>query len=80
MKEEKTFVLESDEGNIECRMITTLYSEEYQKNYLIYEYQVNDGNIYVSSYDPNSEDPSLNDVTDQKELACVSNLLSEYLE
>ena len=53
---EDTFFLDTNEGSIECRVITNLYSEKRKKHYLVYEYvdEKND-DLYVSSYDPEDE-------------------------
>ena len=32
-----TFYLETDEGTVECAVITTLFDEERKKNYVVYE-------------------------------------------
>jgi len=76
------FILDTDTGSEECRIITSLYSETRKKHYLIYEYvnQLSD-DIYVSSYDPDcDEDYELCDVTDEEEINEVAALLEEYLQ
>ena len=75
------FTLETDNGNVECRIITSLYSEEYKHHYLVYEY-VNgpSDEIYVSIYNPDVEDDyELSDVVGD-ELEEVKKLLDSFEE
>lgn len=77
------FTLETDEGTRECRIITSLYSENRDRHYLIYEYtDMPSEDIFVSIYDPDSDedDYELLDVTDDTELDEVARLLEEYME
>ncbi len=77
------FILDTDEGSFECRILTSLYHEERKKHYLVYEYVDNSNDdIYVSEYDPDSEEDDyiLNDVSDPQELEEVSKLFEEFME
>ena len=76
------FYLETPEGTEECKIITSLYSEKRKKHYLIYQpvKKTND-DIFVSSYDPDSEeDYDLIDVRDEEELEEVAKLLEEFYD
>ena len=77
------FILDTDEGSFECRILTSLYHEGRKKHYLVYEYVDNSNDdIYVSEYDPDSEEDDyiLNDVSDPQELEEVSKLVEEFME
>jgi len=77
---EETFFLDTEEGSKECKIITSMYSETRKKYYLIYEYVENkEEEIFVSSYEPNEEDGTLNDITDD---AYINQLkgYKEYIE
>ncbi len=72
-----TFFLDTEDGSQECRIITSLYSEDTNTHYLIYEAVDNSlGEIFVSSYDPNDETNTLYDVTEEQ-LKEVEELLGE---
>ena len=77
------FFLDTEDGSIECKIITSLYSEKRKKHYLIYqpEEQTND-DIFVSSYDPDIDDEEydLNDVNDEEEIEEVARLLEEFYD
>ena len=79
MKTEK-FMLDTEDGSIECKIIMTLSLEEYKKNYLIYTDNSLDENqelnIFISSYDPQNQE-QLNDITDEQELEKVSNYIDQ---
>ncbi len=79
MKTEK-FMLDTEDGSIECEIIMTLSLEEYKKNYLIYTDNSLDENqelnIFISSYDPQNQE-QLNDITDEQELEKVSNYIDQ---
>jgi len=76
---EETFFLDTEEGSKECKIITSMYSETRKKYYLIYEYVENkEEEIFVSSYEPNEEDGTLNDITDEKELEEITKFLEEF--
>ena len=76
---EDTFFLDTDNGSIECRVITNLFSEKTKKHYLVYEYVNSDDNLYVSSYDPDDESNTLNDV-DEDELKEVIKLFEDMVD
>ena len=72
-----TFFLDTDEGSIECKIITSLYSEKYKQFYLVYEETDKiDGDVFVSKYDPKDEENNLFDVS-EKELKEVMTLLED---
>ena len=76
-----TFYLETDEGTVECAVITTLFDEERKKNYVVYEYvNTKSEDIYVSSYDLDDETHTLEDVSEEeiKEIAAL--LESDYTD
>lgn len=74
-----TFYLDTDEGTITCQIIADLYSEKYNKNYLVYEQVDNKSDeLYVSSYQPDGKTDELKDVSDANEIEEVAKLLEEY--
>ena len=79
MKTEK-FMLDTEDGSIECEIIMTLSLEKNKKNYLIYTDNSLDENqelnIFISSYDPQNQE-QLNDITDEQELEKVSNYIDQ---
>lgn len=79
MENKETFYLDEDGQSILCH-ITTMFSEERKKYYVIYEAENNEDEIYVSSYNPTDEDGELLDVTDEEELAEIRKFLEEYGE
>ncbi len=78
MNENETFILDTDTGSEECRIITTMFSETRKKYYVIYEYVENPSDIFVSSYDPTDEEGILEDVTAEDELKEITEFLEEY--
>lgn len=75
------FYLDTEEGIVECQIITKIYSEERKKHYLIYEYVENESqDIYVSSYNPEDKEGNLNDVTNEQELEEITKFLEEFEE
>lgn len=78
MNENETFILDTDTGSEECRIITTMFSETRKKYYVIYEYVENPSDIFVSSYDPTDEEGILEDVTAEDELKEIIEFLEEY--
>ncbi len=75
---DETFFLDTEDDSKECRVITTLYSEERKKYYIIYEYVEENEEIYVSSYDPNDVSLELHDITDERELESIAKFLDDY--
>lgn len=82
--EAEKFMLDTENGQIECEVLMTLKLEEYQKNYLVYTDNTKDEeqqlNIFISSFEPEKENGELNDITDQQELETVSNYIEKIWE
>lgn len=82
--EAEKFMLDTENGQIECEVLMTLKLEEYQKNYLVYTDNAKDEeqqlNIFISSFEPEKENGELNDITDQQELETVSNYIEKIWE
>ena len=79
--EKDIFIVETENGPITCEIIENLYINEYQKNYVIYtdhtKDENNELNLYISSYDPQSEKHELEDIKDSEELEKVANIIDE---
>ena len=79
--EKDIFILETENGPITCEIIENLYINEYQKNYVVYtdhtKDENNELNLYISSYDPQSEKHKLEDIKDSEELEKVANIIDE---
>ena len=79
--EKDKFILETENGPITCEIIENLYINEYQKNYVVYtdhtKDENNELNLYISSYDPQSEKHELEDIKDSEELEKVANIIDE---
>ena len=79
--EKDIFILETENGPITCEIIENLYIIEYQKNYVVYtdhtKDENNELNLYISSYDPQSEKHELEDIKDSEELEKVANIIDE---
>ena len=75
-----TFYIDSENGSEKCRVITTLYSKEYNHHYLVYEFvdQKSD-DLYVSIFYPEEEILELFDV-EGKELDDVIAVLENMDE
>lgn len=80
MENKDTFYLDEDGKSILCHIITTMFSENRKKYYVIYETDENSDEIYVSSYDPTDKDGELLDITDEKELEEIKKFLDDYEE
>ncbi len=80
MENKDTFYLDEDGQSILCHIITTMFSENRKKYYVIYETDENSDEIYVSSYDPTDKDGELFDITDEKELEEIKKFLDDYEE
>ena len=76
MKENETFILDTDTGSEECRIITTMFSETRKKYYVIYEYVENPSDIFVST----DEEGLLEDIKEEDELKEIIDFLEEYEE
>lgn len=75
-----TFFLDTNEGSIECRVIANLYSEKRKKYYLVYEYVNKESeDLFVSSYEPEDETNTLNDINDPAELKEVTELFESMM-
>lgn len=77
-KKEETFFLDTEDGSEECRIITSIFSESRNKYYLVYEYVRPSEELFVSSYNPNDESGTLEDVNEE-ELEEVSKYLTEMI-
>lgn len=80
MENKDTFYLDEDGKSILCHIITTMFSENRKKYYVIYETDENSDEIYASSYDPTDKDGELLDITDEKELEEIKKFLDDYEE
>ena len=81
MNFDETFFLDTEVGSRECQVITSVYSESRKKYYLIYEYIDNKSDeVFVSSYVPDDESGTLNDITDENELAEIADFLKDFEE
>ena len=78
VKPNETFTLETEEGEQLCKVITTMYAEDRKKYYLVYEYVPENGDIYVSYFDPDDEEGNLIEVTNEKELQEIAKFLSDF--
>ena len=77
-KPNDTFFLETNGNEQECRVITSIYAEDRKKYYLVYEDATDPVDIYVSSFDPDDEEGTLEEVTDETELKELAKFLEEY--
>lgn len=81
--EKETFLLETEEGTLNCEVILRFYLEEYQKNYLVYtDHSMDESgeeNVFVSSYIPNDEEGTLTDIIDENELERIMTELEKIL-
>ncbi len=73
--------IEKDGKDIECDILFTFDSEDTNKSYVGYTDNsiASNGrkNIYVSSYDPLNGPSKLENITDEKELAMIKDVLKE---
>lgn len=79
----ETLIVTDEEGNeIECTIIMTFESEEFNKSYVVY--QVNDdesGEYYAASYNPEDGDEgNLEPVETDEEWDLIEEVLESYLE
>lgn len=79
MLKDNKIVLTKDGIDIECDIVFTFDSEDTKKKYIGYTDNKIAPNgrktIYVSSYDPSKEEIELEDITDQKELNMIQDVL-----
>jgi len=79
MNLEETFFLDTEDGSQECKVITSIYSETRKKYYLIYEPVLNTSeDVFVSSYQPDDENGTLEDVTNEEEMQEIMSFLQDY--
>ena len=80
IKDEK-LIVESDDERIEYDVLFTFDCEATKKSYVGYTDNIILDNgrktIYVSSYNPLNEEIELEDITDQKELNMIQDVLSK---
>lgn len=80
--EKETFILETENGCISCEVILRFYFEKYQKNYIVYtEHSKNEDqeeNIFVSSYQPDDESHTLEDIKNPEELQDIVTQLEKW--
>ena len=79
--ENEKIVMEKDNEVVEYDILFTFDCEENKKSYVGYSDNKLAANgrktIYVSSYNPLSEEVELEDITDQKELDMIQDVLSK---
>ena len=79
--ENEKVTIERDGETIECDVLFTFDSEDTGKAYVGYtDHSIAANgrkNIYVSSYDPMNSDGTLEDITDEAELAMINDVLVE---
>ena len=79
MLNENKIILTKDGKDIECDVLFTFDSDDTKKSYVGYtdnEIAPNGRKtIYISSYDPLKEEIELEDITDQRELAMIQDVL-----
>ncbi len=82
--ENEKIQLEKDGKTIECDVLFTFDSEDTMKSYVGYtDHSIASNgrkNIYVSSFDPFKPKLVLEDVTDQKELQMIGEVLAQFDE
>lgn len=78
---QETFMLETETNTLECTIVSTVFSNIYQKNYVIYTDESKDEtgelNYFISSFSNDLKDLELKDVEDEKEIEEVLKLLGE---
>lgn len=79
--ENEKIVISKDGKEIECDVLFTFDSEDTDKSYIGYtDHSIASNgrkNIYVSAFDPVIGTGNLEDITDEKELAMVHDVLEE---
>ena len=82
--ERKTITIEKDGKEVECDVLFTFDSEDTLKTYIGYTDNTiaSNGrkNIYVSAYNPFNPEDVLEDITDEKELEMVNDVLVQIDE
>lgn len=84
MENEKEYLLVTDEeGNeIECEIIMTFTSEEFNKSYVVYQIKDDEsGEYYAASYDPEDDDEGkLLEIHSEAEWDLIEEVLESFLE
>lgn len=79
MLNDNKIIITKDGEDIECDILFTFDSEDTKKSYVGYSDNKIAPNgrktIYVSSYDPSKEEIELEDITDQRELNMIQDVL-----
>lgn len=79
MFNDNTIIIAKNGKEIECDILFTFDCDDTKKSYVGYtdnEIAPNGRkNIYVSSYDPSKEEIELEDITDQRELNMIQDVL-----
>ena len=79
MLKDNKIIITKDGVDIECDILFTFDSEDTKKSYVGYSDNKIAPNgrktIYVSSYDPSKEKIELEDITDQRELNMIQDVL-----
>lgn len=82
--ENEKIQLEKDGKTVECDVLFTFDSEDTMKSYIGYtDHSIASNgrkNIYVSSFDPLKPKLKLEDITDEKELQMVGEVLAQFDE
>ena len=84
MEQEKEYLLVTDEeGNdIECEIVMTFTSDEFNKSYVVYQVKDDDsGEYYAASYDPEDGDEGkLMEIESDEEWDLIEEVLEGFLE
>ena len=82
--ENEKIQLEKDGSTVECDVLFTFDSEDTKKSYVGYtDHSIalnGRKNIYVSSFNPFQSKLVLQDITDEKELAMIGEVLAKFDE
>jgi len=74
----KMYVYDEQENEVEMEILFTFESEDYGKNYVLYYNATSDTDeVFVSSFD---EDGNLSDVTDVAEWTMVEEVYGAFIE
>ncbi len=84
MENEKEYLLVTDEDGkeIECEIIMTFSSDEFNKSYVVYQLKDDEsGEYYAASYNPEDDDEGkLFEVESDKEWDLIEEVLESFLE
>ena len=76
--ENKMYVYDEEDNEVEMEILFTFESEDYGKNYVLYYNAADDDDqVFVSSYD---EEGNLTDITDEKEWAMVEEVYGAFID